>query len=420
MHALGIQHVSGKLMSPEILRRVVGRIGELGGISDREGMLERSFLSQANLAAAECVMSWMVDAGMMAGHDAGGTVRGVLEGRGPERAPFLIGSHIDTVTDGGMYDGGLGVIAGIAAVEQLREEGVELEFPVHVLGFSDEEGLRFQSAYLGSAGITGGLGKNLLGAWDGTGRTLGTVLAEDGWHEGAERFHYGAGDAEGYLELHIEQGRVLEEAGEAVAVVSGIFAQARLRVRLEGLADHAGTTPMDLRRDALAGAAECVLAAEKRARGEPGLVATVGKMMINPGASNAIPGVVEFTLDVRHAEDAGLEECLEGMRNEFEEIGAGRDLEMKWEVVQVSGAVKCDGGMIESLLNCVEAVSGMRRVMGSGAGHDGVMMGRVMPLGMIFVRCRGGLSHHPDEYAGPEDVEAGIDVMVEFLKRRNR
>lgn len=405
-------------MNAEVLQRAIVRIGILGGISDEPGMLKRSFLSKANIAAAECVMGWMREAGMGGSHDAGGTVRGVLAGRNPGGKAFLIGSHIDSVIDAGRYDGPLGVIAGIAAVEQLRVEGVELEFPLHVLGFSDEEGVRFQSTYLGSAGVVGEMGAELLAARDGAGRTLERVLAEEGWHDGAEIFRYDGSNSSGYLELHIEQGRVLEDADEAVAVVSGIAGQARLKVTVEGLADHAGTTPMDLRRDALAGAAECILLAEETAIGCEGLVATVGMMKVSPGASNAIPQVAEFTLDVRHPDDAALSDALHVLRNGFEDICEGRALKLKWEPVQVNQSVPCDSRMMAGLLECAGHVTGKRRVMGSGAGHDGVMISRAMPFGMIFIRCRAGLSHHPDEYAEPDDIEAGIGVMVEFLKRR--
>ncbi|MDP4780203.1 MAG: M20 family metallo-hydrolase [Akkermansiaceae bacterium] len=404
-------------MEVEVLKRVLARVDELGGISDSAEYLQRTFLSTANREAGERVMGWMRELGMDAAHDAGGTVRGFLAGSAEGKA-VLIGSHIDTVINGGKYDGALGVIAALGALEQLKVEGVELPFPVHVLGFSDEEGVRFQSTYLGSAGVIGALDAGMLAVKDEGGLTVEEVISQEGWHECAEVFSYDETNAAGYLELHIEQGRVLEEAGESVAVVSGIFAQARLRVSVEGLADHAGTTPMNLRRDALAGAAECVLAAEGFARENDGMVATVGVMKVLPGASNGIAQTCNFTLDVRCAENDLLESGLGVLKGRFAEISKSRELELKWEVVQVNGAVPCDEGMVADLVKSAEKVTGTARVLGSGAGHDGVMMSRVMPVGMIFVRCRAGLSHHPDEFAEAGDIEAGIDVMVEFLKRR--
>ncbi len=406
-------------MEAEILLRAVSRVEELGRISDSPDFLQRTFLSKANRAAGECVTGWMRELGMEVAHDKGGTVRGILPGKNPDAKAVLLGSHIDTVINAGKYDGALGVIAAIAAVEELLADGVELPFPVHVLGFSDEEGVRFQSTYLGSAGVVGGLDAGLLAARDKQGNTLAEVLESEGWNEGAEVFFYDESSSSCYVELHIEQGRVLEDADEAVAVVSGIHGQARLRVVIEGLADHAGTTPMDLRRDALAGAAECMLKAEGLAKGAKDLVATVGMLSVEPGASNAIPQIADFTLDVRHPDDAFLNDSLYRMRNDFEDICKGRGLGLKWKPVQVSGAVACDAGVVAELLECTRAVTGGARLMGSGAGHDGVMISRAMPVGMVFIRCRAGLSHHPEEYVEDDDIKAGIEVLVEFLKRRD-
>lgn len=417
---LGLTVLTGEAdMDAGVLQRVLARVEELGGISDSAEFLQRTFLSKANREAGERVTRWMAELGMETAHDAGGTVRGVLAGEGQGRA-ILLGSHIDTVINGGKYDGALGVISALGALEQLKAEGVVLPYPVHVLGFSDEEGVRFQSTYLGSAGVIGELGAGMLAAMDEGGRSVEEVISREGWHDGAEVFSYDGSNSAGYLELHIEQGRVLEEAEEAVAVVSGIFAQARLRVSVQGLADHAGTTPMDLRKDALTGAAACILAVEDFARENDGMVATVGMIKVLPGASNAIAQSADFTLDVRCSEDDLLETGLDVLEGRFAETCRLRGLDLRWQVVQKNGAVPCDEGMVNDLVECAEEVTGTGRVMGSGAGHDGVMMSRVMPVGMVFLRCRAGLSHHPDEFAEAADIEAGIDVLVEFLKRRVR
>jgi allantoate deiminase len=250
---------------------------------------------------------------------------------------------------------------------------------------------------------------------------LGTLNSEWGRGEAGmmrvEEFHYAPGECRGYVEVHIEQGRVLEELGEAVCGVSGICGQSRLMLSLRGQADHAGTTPMEIRRDALAGAAECVLAVEAMGRRQPPLVATVGKMDIRPGASNAIPGEVRFTLDFRHPVDAVREALLGELLGILAGIAESRGLELGWEMVQENGAVPCDADLREELLDAVEAVTGSRRELPSGAGHDGVMMATAMPVGMVFVRCRGGLSHHPEEYAAPEDVAVGLRVLVGYLRR---
>lgn len=423
------------------LKRLLGRIEELGAITDTPGSLTRTFLSPANLRAARQVMAWMEEAGMRTEHDAGGTVRGVLNGRWqivdgksqmadappsgsgvqnrpstihhlPSAAmPLLLGSHLDTVIDAGKYDGALGVLIAIAALEVTGPLG----FPVHVLGFSDEEGVRFHATYLGSRACVGKMDDGMLANRDADGVSLGEALEREGWHEGATEFYYDKDSSHGYVEVHIEQGRVLEEAGEAVCGVLAICGQSRLAITLLGQADHAGTTPMDLRRDALAGAAECVLAAERLARSEAGLVATVGKLDVKPGASNAIPGEVGFTLDFRHPDDECRERLLDRLRAEFAGIAEGRRLELAVDLVQSNAAVPCDPALTESLLDAVEAATGRRRLLASGAGHDAVMMATAMPVAMLFVRCRAGLSHHPEEHASPEDIAVALKVLVDFL-----
>lgn len=393
------------------VERLITRIEELGEVSDTPGALTRTFLSAANLQAAECVAEWMVAAGMTVEHDLGGTIRGILPGRNPDLPPLLLGSHLDTVIDAGKYDGALGILTALAALEVTGP----LEFPVHLLGFSDEEGVRFHATYLGSRACVGRLDQEVLAIRDFSKVTLSDALEREGWSEGAVEFSYEKSSSRGYVELHIEQGRVLEELDEAVCAVSAICGQSRLLVSLSGQADHAGTTPMELRRDALTGAAECILAAERLGRGEPLLVATVGKMDVKPGASNAIPGEARFTLDFRHPDDVSREGLLGKLLNEFEVIAAGRGLKFGWDLVQSNPAVPCDHNLTEHLLNAVEGVTGSRRVLPSGAGHDAVMMSSAMPVAMLFVRSRDGLSHHPDEYTSPEDMTAGLRVLVDFL-----
>jgi allantoate deiminase len=358
----------------------------------------------------------MAELGMQTQHLPDGTVRGVLPGAAPEAKPLLLGSHLDTVTNAGKYDGALGLIAALAALEELRDQGIQLPFPVHLLGFSDEEGVRFQTTYLGSRGVTGQLDLETRARLDAAGQSQSLVLATEGWHEDASNIHYVAGSVRGYVELHIEQGRSLEEFDEAACVVSGINGQSRLLVTLTGRADHAGTTPMEFRRDSLTGAAEAILATEKLARDHPGLVATVGKIEVLPGGSNSIPEVTSFTLDFRHAVDAERVRLLKALENSVRKITASRELELNWQLVQENDAVVCDAELARNLCDALERVTGSRRQLASGAGHDGVAISKVAPIGMIFVRCRGGLSHHPDEYVSPADIGVGIRVLVEFLK----
>ena len=399
-----------------VLDRALERLDFLGHISDNPDYLVRTYLSPANRQAAECLLGWMAELGMPTQHLSDGTVRGVLPGAEPEAKPLLLGSHLDTVINAGKYDGALGLIAALAALEELRDQGIELRFPVHLLGFSDEEGVRFQTTYLGSRSVVGPLDLETSARLDAAGHSQAFVLAAEGWHDDASDIHYERGSVRGYVELHIEQGRILEEFDEAACVVSGINGQSRLLVTLTGRADHAGTTPMELRRDSLTAAAEAILATEKLAREHPGLVATVGKIEVLPGSSNSIPQVTSFTLDFRHPVDAERVRLLNALEDSVRKTTGARGLELDWQLVQENDAVVCDAGLTGNLCDALERVTGSRRQLASGAGHDGVAISKVAPIGMIFVRCRAGLSHHPDEYATPADIGVGIRVLVEFLK----
>ena len=445
------------------LERLLERIELLGQVTDTPGELTRTFLSPANLRAAEMIASWMEDAELEVRHDVGGTVRGILAPADSSHAPasarpLLLGSHLDTVINAGKYDGALGILIALAALEITGP----LSFPVHVLGFADEEGVRFHATYLGSRACVGKLDESLLQLRDSNGVSLGEALERrlaecrevianastdssgDGatddeieyrttWNSGEwlpffcpggdpgrhfleEGFRYGPGEARGYVEVHIEQGRVLDELKEAVCGVSAICGQCRLSITLTGQADHAGTTPMPLRHDALTGAAECILEVESSAVYNEGLFATVGKLDVKPGASNAIPGEATFTLDFRHPDDAKRERLLDALLERFAVIAKRRKLKLSWDLVQSNAAVPCDKSLTNTLLDAIEKQVRARYTIPSGAGHDAVMMATAMPVAMLFVRCRGGLSHHPEEYAGPRDIAVALRVLVDFLK----
>lgn len=398
-----------------ILQQALERIDALGAVSDEPGRLTRTFLSPANRAAATTLMGWMEQAGMAVSHDPGGTIRGVFPGaeNGP---PLLIGSHFDTVIDAGKYDGALGLIVALAAIEHLRAERVVPPMPIHVLGFSDEEGTRFHTTYLGSQGVCGELDPDTLAATDSSGISLARCLEVEGWSEGASRIHYDAGSTCGYVEVHIEQGRVLESMDLPASVVTGICGQTRLAVTLAGRTDHAGTTPMALRRDALAGAAECFLELERTAAANAPLVATVGKISIEPGASNSVPGLAKFTIDLRHPDDSQRTRFHDVLRERCARIAESRGLSIDWRIVQDQDAVHCDEPLTARLADALLAVTGTATRLASGAGHDGVVISRVAPVAMLFVRSRDGLSHHPDEFSSAEDIAIAIEVLVRFLK----
>lgn len=401
---------------PTPLNTAVARLDDLGSISDSPDYLVRTFLSPASLQAAGKILQWMAALGMEISHATDGTVRGILAGSDPAAAPLLLGSHLDTVIDAGKYDGALGIIAALAALETLQQEKVVLPFPVHLLAFSDEEGTRFQTTYLGSRAIIAPLDPETLGARDAAGITIAQALAEDGWHADATSIRYQPGGCRGYVELHIEQGRVLEEENQPACVVSSIAGQSRLTVTLSGRADHAGTTPMPLRRDALAGAAECILAAESLAKSQPPLVITVGKIQVHPGASNSIPQTATFTIDLRHPDDDARRQSLAELHETFHQIANARSLRFDWQPVQDNNATPCDPDLTNRLLDSLESITGSRRTLASGAGHDGVVISRICPIAMLFIRCRDGLSHHPDEFASQEDIGTSIDILTHFLK----
>jgi allantoate deiminase len=399
-------------------KRLMAMLDELGRVSDEEGKLTRTFLSPAMCRANALVGEWMGAIGLTVREDPVGNLIGRAEGSSRRAKTLLLGSHLDSVRDAGKFDGPLGVLLPIMALAELQRRGVKLPFAVEVLGFSEEEGVRFASAYLGSEGYTGRLSSRTLELRDGAGVSVGDALKE--W--GGGRFSlpkaaHKRGELLGYVEVHIEQGPVLTAKKLAVGVVSAIAGQSRFKLIWTGKAGHAGTTPMALRRDALTGAAEFALAAEQLARNTEGLVATVGALTVSPGAANVIPGLVEHALDVRHARDGVRREALFALGRVAKRIAKQRGLSVAWQRTQDNCAVECSVGLTALLERSVKAVQGTSLSLVSGAGHDGVVMAALTPVAMLFVRCRDGLSHHPDEYASPADLKIGLRVMVDFLER---
>jgi len=401
---------------PTPVEIAIARLEQLGGISDSPAHLVRTFLSPANQQAANQILTWMTALGMQTTQAPDGTVRGIFPGENPHARPLLLGSHYDTVIDAGKYDGALGIIAALAALETLQSEKITLPFPVHILGFSDEEGTRFQTTYLGSHRITAPLDPETLTARDTAGITIAQAIATESPTATALPILYPPGNPRGYLELHIEQGRVLEEADKPACVVTSIAGQSRLTIILTGRADHAGTTPMPLRRDALTGAAACILAAEILAQSSPPLVITVGKIQIHPGASNSIPQTAAFTIDLRHPDDEIRRNALTQLHESYLRITDERHLHLRWQPIQDNNATPCDPSLTTSLIRSLTAITGSTLAIPSGAGHDGVAISKICPIAMLFIRCRDGLSHHPDEYATPEDIATSIQILTHFLK----
>jgi len=392
------------------------RCDELAACSEEAEAITRPFASDAMRHAQSLVSDWMELAGMTVLHDNVGNVRGRYEGQSAGAPTLLLGSHLDSVRDAGRYDGPLGVMVAIAAVQHLRDASRRLPFALEVIAFADEEGMRFGSTYLGSRALAGSFDRRDLERVDAEGilmrhaiRDFGADphhIADDAWK----------GNALGYIEVHIEQGPVLESRGLPVGVVVGIAGQNRYTLAFTGEAGHAGTVPMALRRDALAAAAEFILAVEAEARAEPQVVATVGKVIAHPGATNVIAGRAGLSLDVRSADRATLLVASRRMLDLAEEIAAGRKLTVEVTSDTRNEAVGCDEGLVRLLSRAIEDAGYTLAPLTSGAGHDGVEMSRIAPIGMLFVRCKGGISHNPAESVTVEDVGVAIDVLNRFLE----
>jgi allantoate deiminase len=377
--------------------RVVARCRELAAVSEEPGHLTRRFATPAMARANALVGEWMAAAGLEVRVDAAGNLVGHLAGSDPGAGTLLLGSHLDTVRDAGGFDGPLGVLTAVACVERLRADGIALPFAIDVLGFSDEEGLRYGTAYLGSRAVAGTFDPALLELRDGDGVTLADALRAFGGAPDEVASAARAGERLlGYLEVHIEQGPVLEERDVPVGVVTAIAGATRAELEFSGRAGHAGTVPMDLRRDAACAAAEWVLVVEAAARREPGLVATVGRLEARPGAPNVVPGAAVASLDVRHADDGVRAAAVAALRAQAERIGAARGVAVAWREVMSAPAVAADAALGEALAAAIDA-RGLPVVrLPSGAGHDGVALSALTGVAMLFVRCAGGISHHPD------------------------
>ena len=381
--------------------------------SDSADGLTRTYLSPAYHAAQDQLAEWMAGAGMSVRRDAAANLIGRYEARKPGAPALVIGSHVDSVRGAGAYDGPLGILLGIEAVAALSSGGVQMPFAVEVYAFGDEEGSRFPAAMLTSRAVAGTLDPAALDVADRDGVRLGDLLDLAAYPSAARR----PGDVIAYLEAHIEQGPVLEAEGLALGTVTGIAAQLRFEIGLSGTAGHAGTTAMGLRRDAVAGMAEMVLAAEEVATAGPAdLVATVGVVEVPSGAANVIAGRSRFTLDVRAGHAAVRDRAADEILRRFRTIAGRRDLGLSVRQVHDLPASPCDAGLMD-LLDAAMAEAGHRPFrLVSGAGHDAMIMAALCPTAMLFLRCRGGVSHNPAEHVEPADAQAALDVMSGFIR----
>jgi allantoate deiminase len=402
--------------------RAEAMISELGQISAEPGRLVRLYLTPEHRRAADLVAGWMRTAGMAVSEDALGTVRGRWTGRRASPAKpkrLLIGSHLDTVIDAGKFDGPFGVIAGILAIQHIAHTGKALPFGIDVLAFGDEEGSRFPSTLATSAACVGAFDAATLGLVDRNGVTFAEALRRYGKDiDAIPSAAYRPADAAAYVEVHIEQGPVLERENEPLGVVTGIVGQSRMRVTVWGEAGHAGTVPMRFRRDALAGATEMALRVERiaRAHAQDGMVATVGRMDVMPGASNIIPGRVDFTVDLRAMSDVARLKAVEALRTQAADIAETRRLDVAFERFHDAAAVDCAPALQQAFAASISALGHHPVHLPSGAGHDAQMMARLCPSAMLFVRCRRGISHNPAEYASPGDMGLAVAALIHFIE----
>jgi allantoate deiminase len=393
--------------------RLWKRLLELAEIGKHEeGGVARLSFTPEERAAKDLVSSYMREAGLAVREDAAGNLFGRREGRNPEAPAVLMGSHVDSVLNGGDFDGPLGVLGGIEVLQSMREEGVETERPVEVVAFTDEEGARFSLGMIGSRALAGSLSGEDLRHEDREGVPVEEAMRRAGLDP--DRVGEAARSPDSlaaYLELHIEQGRVLEGEGLPVGVVTGIAGPVWLNLSFSGEAGHAGTTPMGARRDALAAAAEVVGVVEEEASATGSTVGTVGRVGARPGGINIIPGGADLSVDLRDIDEAVRDRVEGRIRERAGEACGRRGVGLEFEELQRLPPVPCSEEIRAAVAAACEREGIRPYSLPSGAGHDGMHVAELCPMGMIFVRSKNGISHNPKEWSSREDCEAGCNVL---------
>jgi allantoate deiminase len=400
--------------------RAIAECRHIATMSEERGTKEpdritRRFLTQPTHDVHKHLRARMEWLSMSVHEDSAGNLRGLWRPAGAPPKRLLLGSHVDTVPNAGAFDGVLGVMLALEWVGIAQE--LELPLAIEVIAFSEEEGVRYGVPFLGSRAVAGRFDDALLTLTDADGISMEAAIRAFGLDPARMGEAAMDADAAAFLEIHIEQGPVLEAERLGVAAVTAIVGQTRLNLSFAGQANHAGTTPMHLRRDALAAAAEWISAVEVLARNTDGLVATVGRISVEPNAGNVVPGLVQASLDLRHADDAARTAAVEELVARAGAIAAQRGLTLERTDRLDQAAVPMDERLTALLTDAIEAAGYTGKTMPSGAGHDAMVMAANVPTTMLFLRSPGGISHHPSETVLEEDVEAVLHVGREFLLR---
>ncbi|GEA11363.1 allantoate amidohydrolase [Alteromonas sp. KUL49] len=391
---------------------IMARCEALGNISQQSTCLDRRYLTKEHKQANSLVSGWMTEAGMTTWQDAAGNQWGRYNASHANAPRLIIGSHLDTVPNGGKYDGMLGVIAPISLIAQFSRDQVQFPFHIDVVGFGDEEGTRFGSTLLGSFALTGEWKESWRDLTDEQGISLADALVSFGSSfENIESATLTPENILGYLEIHIEQGPILENENLPIGIVSAIAGAKRFNITVTGMAGHAGTVPMEMRHDALCAVSEMILAVETHASSARDVVATVGKIENAPNGVNVISGRTSFSLDIRSEQDDKRDKVLADILQAFDTIAEKRNIAIDIQQTHSADAVHCDTQLKSDMIDGVAQSGVSPRILPSGAGHDAMAMASICPVAMLFTRCKGGISHHPGESITVDDVRYTVEAL---------
>lgn len=404
----------GVMINKERLWNNLMTLGKIGKHPD--GGITRLAFTKEDRQSISVVAALMKEAGLAVHEDEVGNLIGRREGESESAPAVLIGSHLDSVFNGGIFDGSLGILAGIEVVQTMQENNIRIKHPIEVCVFRDEEGCRFNFSLLGSRGMAGTLQSENLGYKDGEGISLAEAMRGCGMDpEGFSKASRRPDEVKGYLELHVEQGKVLECADLPIGVVTGIAGSLRMMVTVTGKADHAGATPMNLRFDALTAAAQMIGIIETEARATQSAVGTVGQIHAYPGGINIIPERVEFTVDLRDVSAEVGQQLEETILSQAKDICLQRGLTLQVDILQRVPPAPCSPEMINIISESCRELGITELQMPSGAGHDAMQMVNLCPIGMIFIRSQNGISHHPAEWSSPVDCAMGAQVLYQAV-----